>query len=364
MSNIQSKKPTFPRLYTIHSQKGGVGKTSIAIAIAGFAAIAHKKKTLIIDADLTGTSLIDIPNFSSSEDKLDKKEKFYFNDLILANPTDFGNCTPIIKSSLDKSENKQHLRPFYHDVPGYDEISYFPASPDLSEIRKTIPLISQEDYLLFFRLRLEDIIVTAMMDGIEVIVIDHPPGLYGISTASLRMILDQNFNKTKNSSRLSKLINGSEIKAPARDLSCHTILCTTSDPVDYKAIFPSLSMLLCENLEEKEIEKKISEMEIDVFLNKAGKDSTSGRFDAPIAWSSILNKLEELPEGRNLNDKLLEILKQRLCGPGACAGEYVENFSMDKILLAIAKLKQQQQDKETFSGIEGWCSQLSKIVNL
>ncbi len=52
-----------PRLYTIHSQKGGVGKTSIALAIAGFGAIYHNVKSLIIDADLTGTSLVDVPGW-------------------------------------------------------------------------------------------------------------------------------------------------------------------------------------------------------------------------------------------------------------------------------------------------------------
>lgn len=67
MTTGNKDNKTFPRLYTIHSQKGGVGKTSIAIAIAGFAAIIHQKKALIIDADMTGVSLFDMQGWSVSD---------------------------------------------------------------------------------------------------------------------------------------------------------------------------------------------------------------------------------------------------------------------------------------------------------
>ncbi len=75
-----------PHIYTIHSQKGGVGKTSIAIAIAGLAAIWQGKNALIIDADLTGTSLIDLPGWANSEGHPKSEEPTYINKLILASP--------------------------------------------------------------------------------------------------------------------------------------------------------------------------------------------------------------------------------------------------------------------------------------
>jgi hypothetical protein len=34
--STQAKEKTYPKIYSIHSQKGGVGKTSIALAIAGW----------------------------------------------------------------------------------------------------------------------------------------------------------------------------------------------------------------------------------------------------------------------------------------------------------------------------------------
>ncbi len=58
--NNQGKERTYPKIYSIHSQKGGVGKTSIALAIAGFEAVFNNKKVLLIDADLTGTSIKEI----------------------------------------------------------------------------------------------------------------------------------------------------------------------------------------------------------------------------------------------------------------------------------------------------------------
>ncbi|MCD6398405.1 MAG: ParA family protein [Candidatus Aenigmarchaeota archaeon] len=374
MSTIENKKPTFPRLYTIHSQKGGVGKTSIAVAIAGFAAIAHGKKTLIIDADLTGTSLIDIPSFSPNGLT---KNKSYFNDLILANPADFARYTPIIQTT-NSPRKKRYLNKFYHDISiqDCDKISYFPASPDLSEIRKTIPLISQEDHLLFFRLRLEDIIVTAMMDGFEVIIIDHPPGLYGISTASLKMVLDQQDSETKEKSRLSKLIRGSLVKGNQVNLSCHSILCTTSDPVDYKAVIPSLSMLLGEKWgKTKKWKEKISDdMKMDVFLNKAVKEKKHGWFDSAFVWKGILDELKTLPEknnfkefpdSRKVNCDLLDTLEERIKETGAGAGEHIKDFSMDMIFPAIKKLKQLQDKKPSSEAtMENWCYQLGNTVKL
>lgn len=358
MTVTEDNKANFPRLYTIHSQKGGVGKTSIAVAIAGFAAIFHEKKTLIIDADLTGTSLIDIPNFSSNNSSTEKPH--YFNELILANPNDFRKYTPITDFSGNRLEtSERYLEPFYQSVPSYKNISYLPASPSLSDIQKTIPLISQEDHLSFFRLRMEDILVTAMMDGFEVIIIDHPPGLYGISTASLNIVLDQKGSTSKNNSRLCNLVRGSGMDRDGERLSCHAILCTTTDPVDYKALIPSLSMIL----ERKSDYKIDEEMEIDIFLNKGIADSNTGRFDSVFAVNNMLDDLKDFQDDRIVNTELLETIKTRVSQSGASTGEYIKEFSMDKIFLTIQKLLQ-NKESASFTGMEGWCSQLGRTVNL
>jgi AAA domain len=358
MTEAKDSKPNFPRLYTIHSQKGGVGKTSIAVAIAGFAAIIHNKKTLIVDADLTGTSLIDIPNFSSNDASTEKP--YYFNELLLANPNEFQKYTPITGlPDRHGGESKRYLDHFYQSVPNYENISYLPASPSLSDIQKTIPLISQEDHLSFFRLRMEDILVTAMLDGFEVIIVDHPPGLYGISTASLNIVLDQKSNNTSKSSRLSNLMNGSGMDLGADKLSCHAILCTTSDPVDYKALIPSLSMIL----DKKDGYSIDNGMEIDIFLNKGIEDPTAGRFDPTFALKKVFDDLKGFQDHRVVNSELLKILKTRVSQSGAAAGENIKHFSMDQLFPTISKLSQNNKSK-SFTGMEGWCSQLGQAVNL
>ena len=47
MSN-SNKKVQSPKIFTLHSQKGGVGKTSIALAIAGLSAFNNNNKTVTL----------------------------------------------------------------------------------------------------------------------------------------------------------------------------------------------------------------------------------------------------------------------------------------------------------------------------
>ena len=74
------------KVYTLHSQKGGAGKTSIAIAIAGLSCILHKQKTLIINCDLTGISIIDLFYGVDKNNKAKENIK-YLNSLLLATPS-------------------------------------------------------------------------------------------------------------------------------------------------------------------------------------------------------------------------------------------------------------------------------------
>ena len=194
----------YPRLYTMHSQKGGVGKTSIALAVAGLENILNKKRVVVIDMDMTGASLIDI--YSKNKEK----NKKYFNDLLFAEPHDFATYTPICRESNHSSANKENviLPLFCHKVQ-IDALSirYIPASPLLKDILKVVPLISQENHLHFFKHRLEDII-SILWDDFDVIIIDNPPGLFGISRASLDMVID-GANST-NYSRLNRIYFGKE----------------------------------------------------------------------------------------------------------------------------------------------------------
>ncbi len=320
-----SQELVYPRIYTIHSQKGGVGKTSIAIAIAGFASIFHSRKALIIDGDLTGTSLIDVPGWSDN-----KKKPTYFNDLILATPPDFLSYTSGKKSS-------QKISKFYQKIPGFENIYYMPASPCFQDILKVIPLISQEDFLNFFRHRLEDIVKAVITDEFDVVIIDHPPGLFGISNASLRMILDGKLN-LKDKPVLQALI------------------VTTQDPSDYRALIPSLSKILITYGEFKELG-----VIIDMILNRAS--SKEGRFDPPFEYGKILNKVKEFPDDREVEPELLSLLLERAKKTGALACPYVSDFDITLILNTIQSLKG-EDDVNIQTGMEDWCKMMGKAVGL
>ena len=237
---MKDKVEGYPRIYTIHSQKGGVGKTSIALAIAGLESCLHNKKTLIIDADFTGTSIGDLwPEKDTHAVK-------YFNDLILAKPNEFGTYTSILPRT---GKGKPTLSEFYFKQNEF-EIYIMPGSPIYDDILKIVPLISQEDHLHFFKHRLEDIIVAVLRDEFEVVIIDNPPGLFGLSRTSLVMAIEKISNDVKRlkdssgSTRLEKLYSMVMINSVKRSLNLIALLITSPDEVDHKALVPSFDALL------------------------------------------------------------------------------------------------------------------------
>lgn len=316
MENIQGKEIHYPRIYTIHSQKGGVGKTSIAIAIAGFANIFHNKNVLIIDADLTGASLFDMRGWAGNE------KPVYFNDVILAKPPDFAKYT-LIKPTEPKDKSLCERKEFYQKVRDYDSICYVPASPCFDDVLKIVPLISQEDLLHFFWHRLKDIVETSIRDQFDVIIIDHPPGLFGISTASLRMILDQEFP-----------IGGRE----GNDIATQAILITTPDSTDYRSLLPSFSRIL--EREGEILESGVLGGKFSMILNKV--PISKKRFDPPFEYEKILNDVKEFPDDRKVSPRLIDILRERAKKIGALACGYVANFDVAEILTTIQSLKYQK----------------------
>lgn len=360
MEDNRQSEIHFPRIYTIHSQKGGVGKTSLAIAIAGFASIFHNKKTLIIDADLTGTSLIDV--FESSEGQ----HKKYFNELILANPKEFEKYTPLTSEhSTKEAEDSMNL--FCRVVPQSKDIFYMPSSPRFADILRVIPLISQEDQLHFFRHRLEDIITTAFIDKFEVIVIDHPPGLFGISTATLKMVFDQVITQINHSysdndkTRLNRLGQLFTNYPGFKGIAAQAFLVTTPDPADYRALLPSFSVLINN---DNYLEKfKELNMEIAMVLNKAG--GGEGKREPIFQYDEILKKVEApnaFKDGREVSRVLISAIRAMAKKSGAPICGYIRDFDISRILPTIQSLKSKKERKST--GMEGWCLHVGKFTGL
>ena len=354
MTYDQNHTPDFPRIYTLHSQKGGVGKTSIAIAIAGLAAIHNDKKTLIIDADFTGTSFLDIPDMI----KDDKKE--YFNDLILAKPSKFEKYTPITSDQANE-KTEETKKKFCWNIPeGDGKIFCMPGSTLVKDMQKIVPLISQEDHLRFFRHRLEDILVTATMAGFEVIIIDHSPGLLGLSKSSLFMVVDQaisHFNDERHPygpTRLDRLYRAAAIDNTR--ISAYAIFVTTFEPVDYRALFPSLSHFL----DEKGSFESSQDFHghLDMIFNKAHGQPFDSTFEIP----KVFEEIKRLPDGRNVHPKLIKYFDDRAKEVGAEAAEYIKDFDMARILEVVKNLK--AKEKPEYAKWENWCMHVSKTVRL
>lgn len=315
MEDKADKGGRFPRLYTIHSQKGGVGKTSIAIAIAGFAAIFHKKKALIIDADMTGVSLYDIAGWA------DGKTPRYLNEILLAPPRRY---EAIFNKRVDSNDS---LHNYLHNVPECDNIKYIPASPCITDITCVVPLITQEDFHKFFRYRLEDIITAAIESQFEVIIIDNSPGLFGISKSTLEIAL--------------------------KETESRAIIITSTDPPDYLSLFPSLSNIL----------KRLGKEAHPFVLILNNIIATEGPRDEAFIYKRLLDDLstKSFSDDRELYPEFIKNVRTMLTETGGLAAPHVTGFSLDNIVRTIKNM----ESSGTASGTFGkWCQGIRKACRL
>lgn len=422
MTDNDSSFLRFPRLYTIHSQKGGVGKTGIALAIAGLVAFGHDKKTLIIDADMTGTSLADADMISKGEQagqllRSDQSKK-YFNDLVFAIPPDFTGYTAIHASNA-REKTKKVLDPFLWQIVGSDKkIFVMPGDSGAQAVKHAVPFLSQEYHVHFFRHRLEKIIASSILAGFEVVIVDHSPGLYGISKSSFTTVLDQlchhepvptnenSDNPLEEPSRLDSLIRAACPdcwKDRGGSFVGQSILVTTPDTVDCRAILPSSYFCIKEheNFLKKAKTSRLPPIDIFDFLDRIISENSkefirTGWFSMDIAFNKFPKELKEvfdpalrIPEllrktsdeiriGLNKKKKQLkdqeekerEILEEyfieRLKIPGADAGEYLEDFDLSRVISAVKHIKSGGQPEwmNDKRGWQGWVEFVGKLTGL
>jgi len=309
------------RIYTIHSQKGGVGKTSLAVAIAGWSSLEHKQKTLIIDCDLTGTSLIDLFWKYDTKQQNDG-EIYYLNRLLLASPKTF--------SGYEEGDMEST---FYLTVPNCKDLYYIPSSPVLEDIRSIVALISQENMLHFFQSRMADMLRLVVKSEIETIIIDNPPGLFGLSRAMINLEISSEDNWEKKA-----------------------LFMVTSDRIDYRAMLASFSQYW---EEKKQANKaKIGVGGFDFLLNKvSGK-----KFREPVfAWQAILDDLKGFPDARSVNEKTVGEIESRLKQIGAGACPFVDGFDMEDIIMTIERLV---SNKARPGEMGKWCEIVKEMAGL
>lgn len=214
------------RSITIHcffSVKGGVGKSTLAVALAHL--LPEPRRAVVIDFDLTGTSLATGLDLEAPEVALDEKGRM---DL-LAKPT--GQFLSVEKSRIlreKRKENKEEnaaLPPSYtndalafEDPKGGDEdcklesllwrhqndkgIRYMPSSSIGGDIMSALQWIYRSDddqegwmrrtaWLLFA--------FSEQLDEVEHLILDMPPGMYGFTIEMLRLLHYIEDSKTSDS---------------------------------------------------------------------------------------------------------------------------------------------------------------------
>jgi cellulose biosynthesis protein BcsQ len=306
MNKITFDEDGYPRIYTIHSQKGGVGKSSIALALAGLSG-ARKKKTLIIDADMTGASIADVPGMECEPGS-------NFNKLILAKPNEFLQLTAIWPAPKG-NEPTDLERQFCRKKVGHESLFFIPSSAGAADVETIVPLISQEDHLHFFRHRIEDILAAAIRSGFETIILDHSPGLFGFSKTTLEMSLEWS-PPLRADHRLQSLLNG---KKPEPTLQ--SLLVSSFEPHDFKAILGSFQYVLERIKKPKKLGYASFIDTFGILFNKAGQISDS------------IKEVDEkiLAKVRYMDLDLKQIIKEHEKEYGSMLAPFIEGFDMGDI---------------------------------
>jgi len=351
------------------------------------AAIGEKKKTLIIDADMTGTSLADAdppPDGASQRVQArlllrpDKKMK-YFNDLVFSIPPDFTDYTTLHVNNAKTAEKA--LKLFLWEIDGSEGMIFvMPGNSSAQAVQSAVPFLSQENQVHFFRHRLEKIIASSILAGFEVVIVDHSPGLYGISKSSFTTVLDQLchhepilMEEDLEHSRLDSLIRAARPecwKERGGSIFVQSILVTTQDAVDYRAILRS--SYFCIKQHENALKKTSRLPLVDIFgflervITESSKDFIkTGWFFLDIAFNKFHRESEYVADPALVIPNLLKIiddekqpasnnkekerkkeeekereilekyLTERLKVYGANAGEYIDDFDLSKVISAV-----------------------------
>ena len=346
------------RIFSIHSQKGGVGKTSVALAIAGLAAY-QGVKSLIIDADMTGASIGDISDLANNR----RGQPIHFiNDLILAKPSNFELWTSPMPPKMDNERSIFFEEKFCQKAINHGNLYYIPSDIRYREVMHIVPLISQEDHLNFFRHRIEDIIITAFCAGFRAIVIDHSPGLFGFSKATFQMGMDTRPEDKKNDrfERLCKSINH-------ESLSYTAVFLTSPEPHDYRALIPSIYCSFADffdtDLDDKLIES-IESLSPEAFTFIFNKAKQSVDFIKKIG--EIFKELKN--ESKNpLPNDFIKILKNKETTPGVSFAPYIDDFDMNNIITYcqayLAKREGQKANNELSKSLGDWEKWIDNIAN-
>lgn len=386
------------RLYTLHSQKGGVGKTSLAIAIACLEGLLRGVRTALIDADLTGTCLADALGGAPPS-----KAPRYVNDLILASPNSFLDLTVAPRFGRPPTQKgprpdywERYLLPWRDSRTGPSPFDYVPSNPALDEVRRIVPSLAQEYNLHFYRERLRDLIVSLATlprrPRYRAIVLDLPPGLFGLSEAAFHLATNGELEDALLAARV-----------PFGERAARAIVVATTDKMDYRATFLTMWQL--------EMERQISRrgldpecqwsdaaeqrlagegegvtpwewepMSFEVWFNKAKMGKKRKAMDRAFAlgdafrdMEDLLNAKHRLPppwpgqDARSMYLSALATLKHQCTERGGVLPE-IPGFSVESIAPTVVAMehrsRQARKPNWELASLEDWVAAVAEALDL
>lgn len=196
--------------YSIHSVKGGVGKSTLSTAIAHTLACRHRgTEVFLIDMDLTGTSLgdalpLEAPSWPEGQvdllrpptGNLSRDETLLQIDLRQDGPYDVSQLrVPYLNDFLlwadaDWSTQRDVLPEAlcWRLQAGPDNLRVLPSSALPDDLQRIIPVIFDEEYAAFLEQRVEALLASLVPDsGERIIVFDTPPTIPGLSRSIISL---------------------------------------------------------------------------------------------------------------------------------------------------------------------------------
>lgn len=159
------------KVISVHSNKGGSGKTTLAISLAALFA-EEEKKVCIIETDLSGAGL-----YASLELEMEPyEEQPDLNEYLLEVP------------SQTKKIDVQSLLWRYTDDENGIKFWVIKCSPDSDVKSQTLAVAERERSIGWMKYRLLDL-TNEMKDEFDYCIFDCPPGIDGMSLASLAITL-------------------------------------------------------------------------------------------------------------------------------------------------------------------------------
>lgn len=196
------------RCVSVHSVKGGVGKSTLSYALA--LALAREEPTLLVDVDLTGTSLADVltleaPSWSGEMDLRRAPDGWLpwpeaRRRVGVRAHTLEGHPVPFLNDFLLWREGRSQLEEDVHPAALAWRLSpeaapdarlyVIPSSALPRDLAKILPVIYDELHAGYLEGRLEWLLEYVLSrTSIRTVVFDTPPTIPGLSRALLSMAL-------------------------------------------------------------------------------------------------------------------------------------------------------------------------------